>query len=40
MLNHKGTLTIKTARLILRQADRNNQGICDASFYGLLAQER
>ena len=24
----------------LRQADRNNQGICDASYYGLLASER
>ena len=24
----------------LRQADRNNQGICDASYYGLLANER
>ena len=24
----------------LRQADRNNQGICDASYYGLLAKER
>ena len=23
-----------------RQADRNNQGICDASYYGLLANER
>ena len=24
----------------LRQADRNNQGICDACYYGLLAEER
>ena len=24
----------------LRQADRNNQGICDACYYGLLASER
>ena len=24
----------------LRQADRNNQGICDACYYGLLANER
>lgn len=24
----------------LREADRNNQGICDASYYGLLAKER
>ena len=24
----------------LRQADRNNQGICDASYYGMLASER
>ena len=24
----------------LRQADRNNQGICDCSFYGLLASDR
>lgn len=24
----------------LRQADRNNQGLCDASYYGLLASER
>lgn len=24
----------------LRQSDRNNQGICDASWYGLLASER
>ena len=23
-----------------RQADRNNQGVCDASFYGILASER
>ena len=23
-----------------RQADRNNQGICDASYYGILANER
>lgn len=23
-----------------RQADRNNQGICDCSFYGLLASDR
>lgn len=23
-----------------RQADRNNQGICDASYYGILASER
>ena len=24
----------------LRQADRNNQGICDACYYGILANER
>ena len=24
----------------LRMADRNNQGICDACYYGLLAEER
>lgn len=24
----------------LRQADRNNQGICDASYYGILKSER
>lgn len=24
----------------LRKADRNNQGICDACYYGLLAEER
>lgn len=24
----------------MRQADRNNQGICDACYYGLLASER
>ena len=24
----------------LRQADRNNQGICDACYYGILASER
>ena len=24
----------------LRQSDRNNQGICDAAFYGILASER
>lgn len=24
----------------LRQSDRNNQGICDASWYGLLKEER
>ena len=24
----------------LRMADRNNQGICDACYYGLLASER
>ena len=24
----------------LRQSDRNNQGICDASWYGLLREER
>lgn len=24
----------------LRQADKNNQGICDACYYGLLANER
>ena len=24
----------------LRQADRNNQGICDAAYYGLLKSER
>lgn len=24
----------------LRQSDRNNQGICDAAFYGILAGER
>ena len=24
----------------LRQSDRNNQGICDACYYGLLASER
>lgn len=24
----------------LRQSDLNNQGICDASYYGLLAEER
>ena len=24
----------------LRQSDWNNQGICDASWYGLLAEER
>ncbi len=24
----------------LRQADRNNQGICDACVYSLLAEER
>ena len=24
----------------LRQSDWNNQGICDASYYGLLASER
>ena len=24
----------------LRQGDRNNQGICDACYYGLLAEER
>ena len=24
----------------LRQADRNNQGVCDACYYALLAQER
>ena len=24
----------------LREADRNNQGICDACYYGLLADER
>ena len=23
-----------------RAADRNNQGICDASYYALLAEER
>lgn len=23
-----------------RQADRNNQGICDACYYGILAEER
>ena len=24
----------------LRQADRNNQGVCDACYYGILASER
>lgn len=24
---------------ILRQADRNNQGICDCCMYGILAQD-
>lgn len=24
----------------LRKSDRNNQGVCDASYYGLLADER
>ncbi|MDY3226042.1 MAG: GNAT family protein, partial [Candidatus Faecousia sp.] len=24
----------------LRQSDRNNQGICDACYYGLLAGEQ
>ena len=24
----------------LRQADRNNQGVCDACYYGLLKSER
>jgi len=24
----------------LRQADRNNQGICDACIYSILAEER
>jgi len=23
----------------LRQSDRNNQGICDASYYGILRNE-
>ena len=30
-MRHEGTL---------RRADRNNQGICDACYYGLLAEER
>ena len=24
----------------LRQSDRNNQGICDASYYAILASDR
>ena len=39
-MKHLGTKPLETPRLTLRQADRNNQGICDMVVYSLLASER
>lgn len=48
-MRHCGTQRLETDRLILRKfmnegtlrsSDRNNQGICDACYYGILRSER
>ncbi len=38
-MTHCGTHPITTERLYLRRSDWNNQGICDACYYGLLREE-